>query len=91
MTFTRVLTPVLLQLTQRVLNLLQAQSLLQERHEGQLQGLEVVGQDPDQQLAQPSGVYASLQRLTLKVKYFLGFNCIIISVKVTMHLIRENI
>ena len=39
-----------LHLTQRVLDMLQAQSPPKERHEGQLQGLEAVGQDPDQEL-----------------------------------------
>ena len=39
-----------LHLTQRVLDMLQAQSPSQERHECQLQGLEAVGQDPDQEL-----------------------------------------
>ena len=47
-TLTRGLTPVLLLLIQRVLDILQAQSPPQERHEGQLQELEALGQDPEQ-------------------------------------------
>ena len=39
-----------LHLTQRVLDMLQAQSPPKERHEGQFQGLEAEGQDPDVEL-----------------------------------------
>ena len=53
-----------LHLTQRVLDMLQAHSPPQEGHEGQLQGLEAVGQDPDQEL----GVVELLLRIQTNKK-----------------------